>query len=944
MKYPCATDRLRTALKEADLSQYGAIPFWSWNNELEIEELLNQIDAMKEVGMGGFIMHARIGLKTEYLGEKWFSCIEACLGRARELGMHAWIYDENGWPSGFVGGKLLEREDFRAQFLEYAVKDFFDPEAFAVYRQTATGFARLEGEAPELVEYHCVYLRTSPANTDILNPEVIDAFIEETHEQYYKRFPESFGRELSGFFTDEPQCYRAQTAYSRFIREVYEAEYGADIRDGLVYLFFTFPEGYLFRERYYTIMNRLYTERFYKRIYDWCDEHNCMLTGHSIEEGGIYGQFLGGAGVMSTYEYQHIPGIDWLGRRSGSELAPKQIGSVASQLGIHHVLTETFACGGHDTTPRELKSIGDFQFFGGVNLACYHLYPYSMSAQGKSDHPPIFSPQNNWWEEFKTFNDYFTRLGFLVANTKETYDVLVIHPMRAAYLDYLRGNRNNKLEADFDQLLSFFRQNGIRFQLADEGQLARHGKVNGDSLQVGKCSYRTVVVPDMKTVSATTVELLKQYTGRLLMMGKPTLIDGAPGEVPPASNMTREELIEAAGIRFRSDGRVGITSRESELGDFIFVKNYSLDEEGSFETKGIAVRYSALDLESFALSPINDQMILRPGEDLILIRDENAQSLHPTYREDDITSAFTASAVTENALIVDTAAISKNGAPYGEVLPLQRIFEDLLREDWCGRLRVRQTFTVKDRLPLSLLIEAGAYHEVTCNGTALSLSVHPYDPLFRKADLSGLVREGENAIEYELDYYQHEGVHFALFDPLATESLRNCLYYDTHLESIYLEGDFIVDSEHRICKRTTPPPVTRNLHLHGYPFFKGSVTFSGEYDYDGIGRRILSLTGRFMTAAIRINGVSTSMVLDDRRDITALLVPGNNKIEITLRSGLRNFFGPHHFAPDPEPHGVSPFNFTLRGSWNGGISPSYTPLYHSVPFGLDRIEMLGENT
>ena len=27
---------------------------------------------------------------------------------AKKLGMQAWAYDENGWPSGFVGGKLLE--------------------------------------------------------------------------------------------------------------------------------------------------------------------------------------------------------------------------------------------------------------------------------------------------------------------------------------------------------------------------------------------------------------------------------------------------------------------------------------------------------------------------------------------------------------------------------------------------------------------------------------------------------------------------------------------------------------------------------------------------------------------------------------------------------------------------------------------------------------------
>jgi hypothetical protein len=100
-----------------DLTDYRGIPIWSWNNTLDKAVLVKQIEDMKEAGLGGFIMHARIGLKDEYMGEKWFSCIEACLDKAKELHMNAWVYDENGWPSGFVGGKLLEREDFLAQYL-----------------------------------------------------------------------------------------------------------------------------------------------------------------------------------------------------------------------------------------------------------------------------------------------------------------------------------------------------------------------------------------------------------------------------------------------------------------------------------------------------------------------------------------------------------------------------------------------------------------------------------------------------------------------------------------------------------------------------------------------------------------------------------------------------------------------------------------------------------
>ena len=92
---------------------YGSIPFWSWNDRLEESELRAQIRRMKELGMGGFFMHARGGLETEYLSEEWFSCVRACIDEAKKLGMEAWAYDENGWPSGFAGGKLLSCDQHR---------------------------------------------------------------------------------------------------------------------------------------------------------------------------------------------------------------------------------------------------------------------------------------------------------------------------------------------------------------------------------------------------------------------------------------------------------------------------------------------------------------------------------------------------------------------------------------------------------------------------------------------------------------------------------------------------------------------------------------------------------------------------------------------------------------------------------------------------------------
>ena len=65
---------------------YRGKPFWAWNGKLEEQELLRQIDVLHEMGFGGFFMHSRTGLQTEYLGEDWFRLAQRLRGRSCDKG------------------------------------------------------------------------------------------------------------------------------------------------------------------------------------------------------------------------------------------------------------------------------------------------------------------------------------------------------------------------------------------------------------------------------------------------------------------------------------------------------------------------------------------------------------------------------------------------------------------------------------------------------------------------------------------------------------------------------------------------------------------------------------------------------------------------------------------------------------------------------------------
>ena len=131
-----------------DRTKNSIKPFWSWNDKLEKQELEKQIEQMKQHGIEGFFMHARGGLKTGYFSEEWFDMIETCLDKADELGMQAWAYDENGWPSGFANGRVpelgLKYQQKSLQFSVYEGGAQSCENVIALFKRDRNGFEKTD--------------------------------------------------------------------------------------------------------------------------------------------------------------------------------------------------------------------------------------------------------------------------------------------------------------------------------------------------------------------------------------------------------------------------------------------------------------------------------------------------------------------------------------------------------------------------------------------------------------------------------------------------------------------------------------------------------------------------------------------------------------------------------------------------------------------------------
>jgi hypothetical protein len=141
LSYPKSTAPFSAELFKNPTSEYRGCPFWAWNNKLNREQLLRQIDNFKEMGLGGFHvrnavksqlhslipkqMHARVGLDTEYMGPEFMDMVRVCVDYAEKQDMLACLYDEDRWPSGYAGGKVVKgHPEYKAKHLLFTLRPY----------------------------------------------------------------------------------------------------------------------------------------------------------------------------------------------------------------------------------------------------------------------------------------------------------------------------------------------------------------------------------------------------------------------------------------------------------------------------------------------------------------------------------------------------------------------------------------------------------------------------------------------------------------------------------------------------------------------------------------------------------------------------------------------------------------------------------------------------
>ncbi len=606
---------------------YRGKPFWSWNGKLEKDELLRQVDVLKEMGFGGYFMHSRTGLVTEYLGEEWFELVNAVADKGEKLGLENWLYDEDRWPSGTAGGFVTMNPDYSASYIRCETTDgsefeFSDGDIIAFscdmlpdkgeYAFTNDKVITKDTPKEEYADKTVLSFSIEKAAkgsfyngytyVDTMNPEAIRRFIDLTHEKYADKCGDRIGSSVCGIFTDEPHRGAVMCGFSTgsskkpgwvtpFTPKLFEKfteKYGYDLKNRLPDLFLQRDGEKMSQVKwhYMDLAEDLFLQSFAVQINDWCNDHNMQLTGHVLHEDTFTTQACMIGSIMRFYEHMAVPGVDVLSEGNRGYWIVKQLSSVARQTGKTRMLSELYGCSGWQMDFESHKWTGGWQALFGINLRCHHLSWYSMQGEAKRDYPASILHQSAWYKDYPVVEDFFSRLHVVLGAGKPICDTLVINPVESTFglihPDWsIKLGTNDKDVARIEKMYftQFHWLSGAKldFDYGDEEMMGRLASVIIEDgtpyIKFGEMKYKSVVVSGMYTMRSTTLNILREFANA---GGKVILAGFAPDHIDALKSDAFDKLENIEKIPFDGTALVGALKKAS--GRTVSVKNAMGDE------------------------------------------------------------------------------------------------------------------------------------------------------------------------------------------------------------------------------------------------------------------------------------------------------------------------------------------------------------------------------
>lgn len=1008
---------------------YRGTDFWMLNDELTDDDIRFQVKEFHDKGLGSFIARTYVGLRTDYPGPKWKHQIRVMIEEATKYGMKVTLQAKR-MPGGV---KDLENE-YVLKGLECLTDDQLADDEFL-----------WKGYCTELATYGKYHIVTHKAGNpeklggtlNMYDKKACERYVLECYQDMWEEFRPYYGNTVFTFWVDEPNYDNNYMPWPDNMPEVFEKRWGYKITDKLPQLFFPVDDYKTVRYQYRVTLQKMMEEAYFTVIRDWCAENGVSFSGHLMNEDGLLSQILRAGAVMPYYKYFDIPGIDileadmpWrygaikephpredLGRNEtdgdyytpmstlGQYTTPLQLTSAAHQAGKEHMLCEMYGVTTNNFTLRDQRNMFDHFASLGVNHRCVHAFFYNLHGRAKRAYPAQVNYYQPYWDKYKNMTDYVARVSWFISQGKPVRDVMVVHPLETAYMlfDGIKdGVEKNDILDNYDRryfhLIRALCGAQCQFEFGDEATIGDWGKVTNDGFQVGAMTYKTVVLPYLEVIRATTLKNIEDYTkvgGKVYILGTmPTRVDGIIDEKLPEKLIamgcvfveTRKQLLdlldkenESFKVSCTSDmTKIIVNHRADSDHDYFFVMNDDCtdDKELTFKLKGnrkitLYNAFTAEITEQYCLFDGNETTykVTIPEGSSIAFCAENGkcEATAPVeeYLARKITDSWQLRRENPNVLLLEFCKFKKSeNEEFSEkAYPAITICENLERkEEYNGDIYLQYTFKANKEMPLQLVAEDIDISEITFNGKPVDLTKkgNYFAHAFNIVDLPENCRVGDNEIVVKRNFFTKDKEGGLDSDQTVTDLESLFIIGDFGVFSreepvvngtVRFSGDFVIDDE--------TPHCGKDITRVGYPFYTGKMSFIKEIEVseeDLKNNKIMFSFDEFngCTAEVFVNEASCGFVCwkPYELDIKKALKPGKNVIRVEIANCLRNLLGPYHRVGGE-----------IGNLWGGGYDApnlpwtgyteedplwyehreidtrKWTDDYFLLPFGLGKVEL-----
>jgi hypothetical protein len=621
---------------------------WWWGgNALRKEDIVYQLQQMKAQGLGGVEQLSTDTIyekgNNEYLSPGYMELIvfaaEECkrqgLSFSLNFGGPGWIWagdwvpkdkqskvllssalDVEG-PMSF-SGVLSKKAVLNPRDLPRSVRDIgpddrlvkavagrlvdgqLDPDSFVeVAVQSAEGQVRWE--VPEgrwrLMGYWITQRGNSNA-VDHMSPTAMQWYCDVLGGQLEAAFGGSMAGKVDTLFGDSFEVFiqRNGIYWTDGLFNRFEVDYGYDLVPWLPTIWYEIPT-YSSRVRYDVneFLNRMGMEAFFDTFLDWCEAHG--VRGR-IQPYGFATDVIEGAGRSHVPEMEITAGekdaVPWFDTRIGPK---KYVASGAHLYGRNIVTTEAYTYlhwQPYRATLEELKIAGDVFLRAGTNK----FYNHGYIASPERDIVPSrgffagirISDVNTWWPYYHHVSDYLGRASYLLRQGDFVADIAVYSPLANQWTKDALNARKWTRGFDWGGLGEIILANGYDFDLINDDILQNQTTSEGRYLHAGKMRYSILVLPNIEAMPLASLRQIDDF-----VRGGGVVI--ALETVPQAATGLRDWVKEdaevkeiVAGLFNAPVGRDGTGAKD-------------VGEGRSYQLKTVIHRGNQLDWRSAPLDP-----------------------------------------------------------------------------------------------------------------------------------------------------------------------------------------------------------------------------------------------------------------------------------------------------------------------------------------------------